>query len=66
MQLCDLSLFAAQRSAHGRWRLRAPSSDPWEPAAIVVDAIDILSERAYANIGASIFRSAGRSTRNFE
>jgi hypothetical protein len=42
MQFRDWPLSAAWRStASGRWLLRAPSADPFEPAAVLVGAIDV-------------------------
>jgi hypothetical protein len=48
-QFCDLPLFAVQRSAPGHWLLRAPSEDPCAPTGIVVDSIEIVSEREYSS-----------------
>ncbi len=48
MHLPDLPLYAVQRSASDCRLVRAPSDDPFLPAVLIIDVVEITHERAYA------------------
>ena len=59
----DLPLYALQRSAPGRWLLRAPNDDPCEPAVRIVAAID---EPGYTGVKMQRSDNMMRSFRAFD